>query len=241
MSNAVELQFIYAPQAHIIDRQTEKQQPTSKLVNRYLSTATQYLNRTKSFHLTPTTTNQHTIHRYSKNPSATNLDQLIPINVRPMNRSTLDKLSSNDQTMSMDETDSSRLPLNENNNSINVNKSQGFVNTLRRSLRKNKERFYNKQSSAMKSCHSLNTYEQHTSQDLQNIYKKISMTPTLLSHREKLANDNHMKSMKEDTNEDQMRKMETRVEIFFRAPHYAIDQTCFFFKFYPKTNRNANH
>jgi len=71
------------------------------------------------------------------------------------------------------------------------NKSQGLVNTLRRSLRKNRERFYNKRASTMKSCQSLHTCEQAT-----NLQPKFSMTPTLSSRRQ----------AKEKNKFDEMRK-----------------------------------
>ncbi|CAF0980577.1 unnamed protein product [Rotaria sp. Silwood1] len=192
MSNAVGLQYFYAPQSHVINTQIQKQQPPSKLVNRYLSTAAQYLNRTKSFHLPAThnTSNNNNIQEYisDKNILTNNLVQSIPANMNNINTSTNIKLHSNDPLMSINEIDSSSLPLNCNNNSIDGNKSQGFVNTLRRSLRKNKERFYNKRSATMKSCHSLNTYEQ-TMNNHQDIYTKISMTPTLLCRHQRLTND----------------------------------------------------
>ncbi|CAF2696293.1 unnamed protein product [Rotaria sp. Silwood2] len=192
MSNAVELQFFYGPQSHIINTQLQKQQPASKLVNRYLSTAAQYLNRTKSFHLTTTNNNnnKNNIQEYidDKNILTNNLAQSTPANMDHINVATNIKVYSNNLLMSINETNSSSLPLNCNNNSIDDNKSQGFVNTLRRSLRKNKERFYNKRSATMKSCHSLNTYEQ-TMNNHQNIHTKISMTPTLLCRHQHLTND----------------------------------------------------
>jgi len=215
MSDEVELQFIYAPQPHIISTQIPKQ-PASKLVNRYLSTAAQYINRTKSFHVPQTNNNHNNIH--FQNTPASKLARSIPNNIHNVNLSTTVKISSNDQPMSINEMKSSRSPLNGNNNSINVNKSQGFVNTLRRSLRKNKERFYNKRSTTMKSCHSLNTYEQ-TMDEHRNVSKKISMTPTLLCRHQHLSTNNQISSItnaiEDITNEDQMRKRKRLAPKFF--------------------------
>jgi hypothetical protein len=218
MSDEVELQFIYAPQPHIISSQIPKQPASKQLVNRYLSTAAQYINRTKSFHVPHTNNNHNRNNIHFQNMPASKLAQSIPTNIHNVNPLTTVKISSNDQPMSINEMNSSSSPLDGNNNSINVNKSQGFVNTLRRSLRKNKERFYNKRSSTMKSCHSLNTYEQ-TVDEHRNIYKKISMTPTLLCRHQHLSTNNQISSIKnamEDiTNEDQMRKRTRLVEVFF--------------------------
>jgi len=207
MSDVVELQFIYTPQTHIINTPFQKQQPASKLVDRYLATAAQYLNRTKSFHVPSTNNNNNNIHQHvsSKNILGDNL-RLSMHNLSP---STTVPISSNNLPMSTNENNSSNLPLNYNNNSINDNKSQGFVNTLRRSLRKNRERFYNKRATTMKSCHSLNTYE-HTTNDHQDIHAKISMTPTLFCRRQQLANKNELYSLtntiKDNSKNDQMRK-----------------------------------
>jgi hypothetical protein len=211
MSDPVELQYIYAPQPYVINTQIQKQQPASKLVNRYLSTAAQYLNRTKSFHV-PSTNNNHNNIRQRlsyENTLTNNLAQSIPTNMHNISPSTSIKISSNDLKMSTDKTNTLSLPLNGNNNSINGNKSQGLVNTLRRSLRKNKDRFYNKRSTTMKSCHSLNTCEQ-TMNNHQDIHPKISMTPTLLCRRQHLPNTNGTYSIrypvKDNNTDDQMRK-----------------------------------
>jgi hypothetical protein len=199
MSDVVELQFIYTPPTHIINTSFQKQQPANKLVNRYLSTAAQYLNRTKSFHVP--SANNHIPQEISSN-------NLLPLihTISPLNTV---KISSTDLAMSTNESGSSTLPLNCNKNSIDGNKSQGLVNTLRRSLRKNRERFYNKRSTTMKSCHSLNTYE-HTTNDHQDIHAKISMTPTLFCRRQQLANKNELYSLrntiKDNSKNDQMCK-----------------------------------
>lgn len=204
MSDALEFQFIYAPQTHIIDTSFEKQQPASKLVNRYLSTAAQYLNRTKSFHVssTPTRNNQKTDTRpdiTSTNVLTDNLAQSLH-NISP---STTVKLTSTDPPMSTMERNSS--PFNASNN-----KSQGFVNTLRRSLRKNKERFYNKRAATMKSCHALNTSEQQTVDSSQEgIPSKMSMTPTLFGRRQHRSNKSDTySSVRCSKKTDQMRKNE---------------------------------
>jgi hypothetical protein len=127
--------------------------------------------------------------------------------------------------MSTNENNSSSLPLNCNNNSINGNKSQGFVNTLRRSLRKNRERFYNKRSTTMKSCHSLNTCDQ-TPNDAQDIHTKISMTPTLYCRRQQLTNKNETyslrKTIKDNNKNDQMRKR--KINIVFNRVRYLLCQ-----------------
>lgn len=69
--------------------------------------------------------------------------------------------------------------------------SQGIVNTLRRSLRKSKERFYNKRSATMKSCHSLHNDERlNVNLDSPKIdfrrdfsTKSCSTTPKILTMR----------------------------------------------------------
>ncbi|CAF1100428.1 unnamed protein product [Adineta ricciae] len=200
---------MYTP-THLIDTHNckQQQQSTSKLVNRYLSTAAQYLNRTKSFHVTPTNSKHHYLQVpvISTNASVSNLAPSISNDMH-----TTEELSFDVTPVSNDETNSSSIPLDEsNNNSINVNKTQGLVNTLRRSLRKNKERFYNKQSTAMKSCHSLNTHDQ-PGNDIQDVYKKMSMTPTLHHRRQHLTNNTRQITIKtsiitDDTNSNQTSK-----------------------------------
>lgn len=225
MSNAVDLQYFYPPQPHIINTQIQKQQPTSKLVNRYLSTAVQYLNRTKSFHLPTTTTtttnnNNNTQQDISdENFRTDSLTKSIPTNINNINTSRNFKINSNDLLMSATENNSATLPPNCNNNSMNDNKTQGFVNTLRRSLRKNKERFYNKRSSTMKSCHSLNTYEQAMNNH-QDIHAKISMTPTLLCRQRHMTNNIETCSIRNitiDNNDDRkMRKTNKKLKIYLK-------------------------
>jgi hypothetical protein len=194
MSDVVELQFIYTPPTHIINTSFQKQQPANKLVNRYLSTAAQYLNRTKSFHVP--STNNHIPQEISSN-------NLLPLihTISPLNTV---KISSTDLAMSTNESGSSTLPLNCNKNSIDGNKSQGLVNTLRRSLRKNRERFYNKRSTTMKSCHSLNTYEQTMNDHPQQIHAQISMTPTLFSRKQ---HKHETYSLRNTIKNDPIRKM----------------------------------
>lgn len=195
MSDALEFQCIYAPQTHIINTSFEKQQPASKLVNRYLSTAAQYLNRTKSFHVssTPSNNQQNDTHQESTSSANVLTDNL---------GQSLHNISPSTPTMSSLERNLSpaMLPLNSNQN-----KSQGFVNTLRRSLRKNKERFYNKRAATMKSCHALNAPEQ-TNEDQDEIPSKISMTPTLFGRRQHRSNKMENYSSLRYSNKDQMRK-----------------------------------
>lgn len=155
MSNAVDVQYISTPPTHLLHTSFQKQQPASKLVNRYLSTAAQYLQRTKSFHV----------------PASPQQNHYIRLNL-PTTDTLAKSMHDLNPSMALD----SNASLNCNNN--NNHKSQGFVNTLRRSLRKNRERFYNKRSTTMKSCQSLNTTEQ------QELQPKFSMTPTLNSRRE---------------------------------------------------------
>lgn len=202
MSDAVDSQLIYAPQTHIINTSFQKQQPASKLVNRYLSTAAQYLNRTKSFHV-PSPNNNNTTKTQSISSQNVLTDNLVQSlhNINPS--TTTFKVTLPMSTMEMNS--STTLPLNYNNqNSIHDNKPQGFVNTLRRSLRKNKERFYNKRATTMKSCHALNTYEQIIDEQ-QDSHPKISMTPTLLGRRQHPINKISTYSIRQ-TIKDSMRK-----------------------------------
>ena len=207
MSDVGEIQFISAPQTHLINTTFQKQQPASTLVNRYLSTAAQYLNRTKSFHVPATNTNNHIRQSFlSKDVLRDTLIQSME-NIPP-------SIASNDLPMSIVQTNASTSPLNCNNNnnhpnSINDNKPQGFVNTLRRSLRKNKERFYNKRATTMKSCHTLNTCEQ-TTNDQNHVHTKISMTPTLHCRQPHLETKSgtfsRRNTMKDNVRNDQLRK-----------------------------------
>ena len=188
----------------IINTGFQKQQPASKLVNRYLSTAAQYLNRTKSFHVPATNTNIHI------RPSFLSKDVLRDKLVQSMENMN-PSIASNDLPLSIVQTNASTSPLNSNHNhnSINDNKSQGFVNTLRRSLRKNKERFYNKRATTMKSCHTLNTCEQ-TTNDQYHVQSKISMTPTLHCRQQQVENKSETFSrrntMKDNVRNDPLRK-----------------------------------
>ncbi|CAF4699419.1 unnamed protein product [Rotaria socialis] len=182
MSNCAELQYFYAQEPYIIDSRIPKQQSANKLVNGYRSTAAHYLNRTKSFHLPTANHNNNNIQvcLSGNHTLPNNLLHSIPNKMDNVNVPTNINIHSNNISMFAHQTNSSMLPSNNNNNnSIDSSKSQGIVSTLRRSLRKNKERFYNKRSTAMKSCHSLNTYEQ-TMADHQDIHLKPSMTPILL-------------------------------------------------------------
>lgn len=189
MSDAVNFHSICTQQPpRPINNHMRKQQPTSKLINTYLSTAAQYLNRTKSFHVPQTTTftNNNRIqivnncHQQVLLTNNSNLARSVPSNMNNLNSTTMihnPKLMSKNYHEHQFQPVSSEINLNENN------KSQGIVNTLRRSLRKNKERFYNKRSQTMKSCNSLNNYEASSI-----IQSRISMTPTLLCRRQYLEN-----------------------------------------------------
>jgi hypothetical protein len=178
MSDMVDFHFIYAQQSpQTINNHIRKQQPASKLINTYLSTAAQYLNRTKSFHIPQNTThlnNNNNNNKTLQTPTVNNgrqqalltnnfhLARSVPSNMNSLNS------SSAVQKLPMAYQEHRFEPeLHSNGN----NKSQGIVNTLRRSLKKSKERFYNKRSTTMKSCNSISNYEQ-------------SMTPTLLSRHQ---------------------------------------------------------
>ncbi|CAF3786055.1 unnamed protein product [Rotaria magnacalcarata] len=181
------VEYFYAQEPHIINGRIPKQQPANKLVNGYLSTAANYINRAKSFHLPTTNHNNSNIQVcLSVNHTLPNsITHSIPNKMDNVNVPASINIHSDNLLIFAHQTNSSILPSNDNTNNTNNNhsidssKSQGIVSTLRRSLRKNKERFYNKRSTAMKSCHSLNTYEQ-TMADNQDIHLKSSMTPILL-------------------------------------------------------------
>ena len=106
---------------------------TTKLINHYLSNAAQYLNRTKSFHL-----NEHSMKMPLEHPTLLSPARSVPSNIHVLH-----------PLLPMD-TDGKRK--------MKECKSHGLVQTLRRSLRKNKDRFANKRSVTMKSCQSLNQY-----------------------------------------------------------------------------------
>jgi hypothetical protein len=185
MSDTVNIHFIYGQQPpRTINNHIRKQQPASKLINTYLSTAAQYLNRTKSFHVPQKTAfpNNNRIqtvnscHQQVLLTNNSNLARSVPSNMNNLN-STLPIHNSPITPMTYHEHRFEQVNLNENN------KSEGIVNTLRRSLRKNKERFYNKRSTTMKSSNSLNAYQQSTI-----IQSQTSMTPTLISRHQYSAN-----------------------------------------------------
>jgi len=190
MSDPVNFHFIYTQQpTRTINNHIRKQQPASKLINTYLSTAAQYLNRTKSFHVPQNTTLTNSNHIQTNNnchqqvllTNNSNLARSIPSNMNNLNSTFI--VPSPPITSSMTYHEHRFPTISSEMNSNNNNKSQGIVNTLRRSLRKNKERFYNKRSTTMKSCNSLNTYEQTTI-----VQPQISMTPTLICRHRYLKN-----------------------------------------------------
>lgn len=205
MSNVAELQYFCNPQAHIINSQSQKQQPASKLVNKYLSTAAQYINKAKTFHL-PTTNNNNNIEEYISDNHllANNVAQLIPNTKNNINVPIDINTHPTNLLMAVNEINSSALPSDDTNNSIESNKSQGFVNTIRRSLRKNKIRFYNKRAATMKSCHSLYTYDQ-TVHDNPESPSKSSMTPVLLCRHQTLSGNISMR-LDKDSDDNQIRK-----------------------------------
>ncbi|CAF0942808.1 unnamed protein product [Adineta steineri] len=178
MSDAINFHFIYPQQTSHTNKNhhLRKQQPANKFINSYLSTAAHYLNRTKSFHVPSNTTltnnpNNNTCIQIDNNSQQqqsylTNNSQLarsVPSNINNLNPPSTIYHEYQFQPVS------SEIKSNKNY------KSPGIVNTLRKSLRKNKERFYNKRSTTMKSCHSLSNYEQSPI-----ILPQTSMTPTLL-------------------------------------------------------------
>ena len=143
-----------------------RKQASSKLVNRYLSTAAQYLNRSKSFHIpssTPHNNNQsrsiipcHDRHFFFYHADLP--QRSIPMNINRIKPS--DLVDVDDDPQQLVTYPSSSIDLE--------HKSHGFVNTLRRSLRKNKERI------SSKSSHSLHQNETNTPHPT-----LITMTPTL--------------------------------------------------------------
>ena len=149
-----------SPSSNLFTNSLRRQISTAKLLNNYLSTAAQYLNRTKSFHIPPTPMSNFD----EKFPST----PLCPARSVPMNINNLSAIYQ-EHRFSSDEPD--------NKKKIKDQKTMGIVNTIRRSLRKSRDRFYNKRSMTMKSCHSLPQYDPSI-----NIHSPISLTP-ILSHR----------------------------------------------------------
>ena len=137
MSDTVELQILSMPHSQMttaaaVASPIRKQQPASKLANRYLSTAAQYLTRTRSFHVSSNKQNNGNTSLSVIQPD--DLVRSIPKNM-PTNNPSKEDLPVSPPV---------QLPSDGPTNSLDDNKSQGIVNTLRRSLRKSKERFYNK-------------------------------------------------------------------------------------------------
>jgi len=212
MSDAVNFHFIYPQQPpRTINNHLRKQQPASKLINSYLSTAAQYLNRTKSFHVPqsipfPTNTSIPIVNNNPQQVLLTdnpNLVQSVPSNMNNLN-----------PPMSYQE---HRF---ESVSSTVNNKSEGIVNVLRRSFRKNKAKFYNKRSTTMKSCNSLNHYEQSTI-----VQRQTSMTPNLICRHQYLENKTDLSTTKnnpspssvneETEKNDRMRKRENLITNLF--------------------------
>ena len=142
-----------------------KQQPASKLANRYLSTAAQYLTRTRSFHV----------------PSNKQNNGTTPLSI--IQHDELVRSIPSDMQTNTPAKEAPPFPSDGPTNSPEENRPQGIVNTLRRSLRKSKERFYNKRAATMKSCHSLHNYEYNATDPTPS----VAMTPTLLCRQQYLS------------------------------------------------------
>ena len=172
------------PHSHLVNDSIRKQPAASSLVNRYLSAAGHYLNRTRSFHVPSALPNNNktfipTTTIGCNDPHVTGQYLLT------YNRDLAPSLAASMQNLSP----SANLPILPANlecqqpcdaNPMPSDKPHGLVNTLRRSLRKSRERFYNKRSSTMKSCQSLNNYDVNSPDDPSSP-TPICMTPVLLS------------------------------------------------------------
>jgi hypothetical protein len=90
------------------------------------------------------------------------------------------------------------------------NKPDGIVNTLRRSLRKNKEKFYNKRSTTMKSCNSLNHYEQSN-----HLQRQTSMTPNLICRHQYQDNQTNSPTKNNSLNEESEKNDRMRKKLLF--------------------------
>jgi hypothetical protein len=195
MSHAVNFHFIYPqqPSSRTINSHVRKQQPASKLINSYLSTAAQYLNRTKSFHIPQTTT----FPSNSPTPIVNDYQEdVLGIDNSNLARSVPSSMNNLNPTMNYQEHRFESI----------TNKSDGIVNSLRRSLRRSKEKFYNKRSTTMKSCNSLNHYEPSA-----HPQRQTSMTPNLICRHQYFENkiDSSMKnnSLNEESEmNDRLRK-----------------------------------
>ena len=187
MSDMVDFLSLYAQQPpRTINNPIRKQQSATKLINTYLSTAAQYLNRTKSFHIPPSTSSQigdgsnsHVSYAAVFGPPAA----LLASNHLNLTRSVPSNMNNLYPSSPAHEPMSSDVHVN-GKKKAKENKSHGFVNTLRRSLRKNKERFYNKRATTMKSCQSLSNYDPTTIGR-----SPASITPTLPCRRREYTED----------------------------------------------------
>lgn len=194
MSDALHLNCFYSQHSpHIMNDHIRKHQPTTKLINTCLSTAAQYLSRTKSFHVPPTTViennknDNNSISAIKKSYqddsllTNTNLARSIPSNINNFKTSLtiysppLPPRVHHDKRY---QTISSKIDFDENNKT-----TQGFVDSLRRSLKRNKDRLHNKRSETMKSSNSLSNYDQST-----NIQSQTSTTPKLCVRRQHSEN-----------------------------------------------------
>lgn len=200
MSDTVELQILSMSHSQMttaaaVTSPIRKQQPASKLANRYLSTAAQYLTRTRSFH--------------------------VPSNKQNNGNASLSAIQHDDLARSIPRnmpTNNPAHPPDGPTNSLDDNKSQGIVNTLRRSLRKSKERFYNKRSATMKSCHSLHNYEYTGTPDPSS---SMAMTPTLLARHQYLSRISTPKTRTSVDKDKPIRKSQTHF-VILRTPNFVV-------------------
>ena len=193
MSDAVNFHFLYAQQfSDIPNSHIRKQHCATKFSSTYLSPAAQYLNRTKSIQVPPNTmlvnkkssNNRTRTFKNSRQQTSlknnTELTRSFPSNMDNLNASStfhrlpITSVAEHERRF---QPVASEINLNENN------KSQGLVHTLSRSLKRNKEKFYDKQPITMKSCNSLSNCDQSAGVQQQ------TMTPTLLFRHKCLEND----------------------------------------------------
>ena len=171
MSETINFHWIYprpSPRSINNSHRKQEQQPplpaTSQLIHSYLSSAAQCLNRTKSFHVPqiPPLPTDNNIHQQV--PFSDNLDlaQSVPSNINHLDSTRTTPMLYHEHRFNSIASEVNRKP-------------DGLVNTLRRSLKKNREKFLSKRSSTMKSCQSLNVEEPST-----NLQTQMPMTPTLI-------------------------------------------------------------
>lgn len=215
MSEAINFHWIYPRQSsRSINNSPQKQQhqpPTNQLIQTYLSSAAQYLNRTKSFHVPQTATSPADNNAHQQVLRSDNLDlaRSVPSNINHLN-SSITPIAYHEHRF---------------NSSIATEvypKSDGIVNSLRRSLKNKRERFSQKRSSTMKSCQSLNNQDESSSNVV--LQRQISMTPTLICRHQYLENNPDLSSINfnRQQNDDDGDGSETddqirKSEIFLRS------------------------